>query len=195
VEPSQGQKKMIDAARRAAAIRTQTAMFKVSNIQGTRDFHEAIRLARIKFDWHNPNMDQIGEVLSGMGGGLVTVDVKAAGAGDPECGSRGGYVRDHGPPIVLCPSFFSDPGDKEGRIRTMIHEMSHVKSIGKAAAGEQYFPVFDCTSKGAFDSADSWANYVHCLSGQTEDKPEEIVVPTSGKNVGKQAPKKPGGNK
>ena len=142
---------MIDAARRAAAIRTQTAMFKASGIQGTRDFHEAIRLARIKFDWHNPNMDQIGEVLTGMGGGLVTVDVKVAGAGDPECGSRGGYVRGHGPPTVLA-QVLPDPGDNEGRIRTMIHEMSHVKGIGKAVVGEQYFPFSTARLKGAWNA-------------------------------------------
>lgn len=192
VEPSKAQKKMIEAARRAAAVRTQTAMFKASGVQGTSEFSEARRLAQAKFDWTNPNMDQISEVPSGMGGGLVTVDVKVAGPGDPDCGSRAGYVRGHRPPIVLCLGFFSDPGNNEGRIRTMIHEMAHVKGIGKADVGEQYFPVFDCTSTGAFESADSWANYVHCLSGQTPDKPEEIVVPTGGSKPGKQAPKKPG---
>jgi hypothetical protein len=169
---------LIDQARNAAAIRTQIAMFKVNGIQGASQFQEARRLAQIKFDWTNPNMGQIGEVLSGMGGGLVTVDVKVADAGDPECGSRAGYVRGHRPPIVLCPGFFKDPADTEGGVRTMIHEMAHVKGIGKADAGEQYFPVFDCTSKGAFESADSWANYVHCLSGQSPDKPDEIVVPS-----------------
>lgn len=195
VEPSKAQKKMIDEARSAAAVRTQTAMFKASGIQGAGQFQEANRLAQIKFDWASPNMDQISEVLRGMGGGLVTVDVKVAGVGDPDCGSRAGYVRDHRQPIVLCPGFFADPGNNEGRIRTMIHEMAHVKGIGKADAGEQYFPVFDCTSKGAFESADSWANYVHCLSGRTPDKPEEIVVPAGGSKAGKQAPKKSGGSK
>jgi len=195
VEPSKAQKKMLDEARRAAAIRTQTAMFKASGVQGTSQFQEARHLAQIKFDWTSPNMDQISEVLGGMGGGLVTVDVKVAGLGDPECGSRAGYVRGHRPPIVLCPGFFSDPGNSEGRIRTMVHEMAHVKGIGQADAAEQYFPIFDCTSKGAFESADSWANYVHCLSGRTPDKPEEIVVPAGGSKAGKQAPAKPGGRK
>jgi len=193
VEPNSTQKKMIDAARRAAAIRTQTAMFKASGVQGAAPFHEARRLAQIKFDWSDPNMDQIGEVLSGMGGGLPTVDIKVAGAGDPECGSRSGYVRGHRPPIVLCHGFFKDPADAEGRIRTMIHEMAHVKGIGKADVAEQYLITFDCTSKGAFESADSWANYVHCLSGQTPDKPEEIVVPKGGTKSA--PPKKPTGSK
>ena len=112
--------------------------------------------------------------------------------GDPECGSRAGYVRGHRPPIVLCPGFFADPGDNEGRIRTMVHEMAHVKGIGNADAAEQYYPIFDCTSKGAFEAADAWSNYVHCLSGQPADKPPEIVVPVKGGKSGKPpAPKKP----
>ena len=82
-EPSKAQKKMIDQARSAAAVRTQAAMFKTRGIQGAVDFQDARRLAQIKFDWADPNMDQVSEVLSGMGGGLITVDVKVAGAGDP----------------------------------------------------------------------------------------------------------------
>lgn len=192
VEPGKTQKKMIDEARRAAAIRAQIAMFKASGVQGIGPFQEARRLAQIKFDWPDPNMDQISEILSGMGGGLISVEVKVAGPGDPECGNRSGYVRDHRAPIVLCPGFFADPGNNEGRIRTMIHEMAHVKGIGKASVSEEYFQIFDCTSKGSFGSADSWANYVHCLSGQTPDKPEEIV---GGSKGGKPSPKKPGGGK
>jgi hypothetical protein len=175
VAPNQAQQKMIDAARNAAAIRTQRAMFKARGIEGTQSFLEAKRLAQIKFDWADPNMDQIAEVLSGMGGGLVNVDIKVVGANDPDCGSRSGYVRGHQQPIVLCPAFFRDPANNEGRIRTLIHEMAHVKGIGKADLGEQYFPVFDCDSKGAFESADSWAHYVHCLSGQTPDQPIAIT--------------------
>lgn len=192
LEPGKAQKKLIDQARNAAAIRTQTAMFKASGIQGAVQFQEARRLAQIKFDWPNPNMEQISEVLSGMGGGLVTVDVKVAAANDPECAGRAGYVRGHRPPIVLCPGFFKDPANNEGRVRTMIHEMAHIKGIGKADVGEQYFPVFDCTSKGVFESADSWANYVHCLSGQSPDKPDEIVVPGGGSKPGKKSLKKDG---
>lgn len=186
VEPSPAQLKMIDAARRAAAIRTQMAMFKASGVQGTGDFLDAKRLAQVKFDWPDPNMEQIAEILSGMGGGLVTVDVKVAGKGDPECGDRAGYVRGHRAPIVLCPAFFKDPSDNEGRIRTMVHEMAHVKGIGNADGAEQYYPIFDCESKGSFESADAWSNYVHCLSGQTPDK-EEIKGNVGG---GKTAPPK-----
>lgn len=177
VEPNTAQKKMIEDARRAAAIRTQTAMFRATGIEGLEWFQQAKRLAQIKFDWPDPNMDQIGEILRGMGGGLVSVDIKVAGAGDPECGTRSGYVRGHQPPIVLCPGFFADPKNDEGRIRTLVHEMAHVKGIG-SPDGEQYFPIFDCDSKGAFEAADAWANYVNCLSGQ---KPDQNVVPTGKK--------------
>jgi hypothetical protein len=188
VNPGPTQQKMIDAARRAAAVRTQVAMFRASGTEGTQHFLDAKRLAQIKFDWPDPNMEQIGGVLAGMGGGLVTVDVKVAGAGDPECGTRSGYVRGHAPPIVLCPGFFKDPADNEGRIRTLIHEMAHVKGIGKADVAEQYYPIFDCDSKGAFEAADAWANYVHCLSGQQPDKPPVIT----GKGGSQTPPKKAG---
>jgi Domain of unknown function (DUF4157) len=192
VAPNQKQAEMIDKARRAAAVRTQVALFKASGVQGSGGFLEAKRLAQIKFDWPDPNMEQIAEILSGMGGSLITVDVKVAGKGDPECGSRAGYVRGHRPPIVLCPGFFKDPSDDEGRIRTMVHEMAHVKGIGSADTAEQYFPIFDCDQKGSFESADAWSNYVHCLSGQTPDK-EEIQGNVGG--VKKSAPKKTEGKK
>ena len=192
VAPNKTQQKMIDDARRAAAIRTQVAMFRASGIEGAMWDHEARRLAQIKFDWPNPNMEQISGILGNMGAGLVTVDVKVAGAGDAECGSRSGYVRGHRPPIVLCPAFFTDPSGNEGRIRTMVHEMAHVVGVGDASVGEQYFPVFDCDSPGAFESADSWSNYVHCLSGQTPDKPVTITGTPRG-GGGRQTTPTPGG--
>lgn len=184
VAPGKTQSLMIQNARRAAAIRTQTAMFKARGLRDAGEYLEAKRLAQIKFDWADPNMDQVGQVLGSMGGGLVTVDVKVAGAGDPEC-SYSGYVRGHRPPIILCPRFFADPADNEGRIRTMVHEMAHVVGIGKADATERYYPIFDCTSTGAFESADAWSNYVHCLSGQTPDTPPQVTGGKPGK------PKKP----
>jgi hypothetical protein len=193
VAPNKPQSGMIEAARRAAAIRTQTAMFKASGVHGALEFQEARRLAQIKFNWPDPNTDQISGVLASMGGGLVNVDVKVAGPGDPDCASRAGYVRDHRAPIVICPAFFRDPGDNEGRVRTMIHEMAHVRGIGKADVAEQYFPIFDCTSPGEFESADSWANYVHCLSGQSPDQPMTITGGASKPN--RPSAKKPGGSK
>ena len=180
VEPNATQQGVIDAARRAAAIRTQVASFRANGIEGERWQREAVRLARIKFNWPNPNMDQIGEILSSMGSGLITVRVLVAASGDPECGTRAGYVRGLRPPIVLCPAFFDPATSDESRIRTMVHEMAHARRIGNASSTEQYFPVFDCDSPGEFESADSWSNYVHCLSGQTPDQPPTVTGRTGG---------------
>jgi len=180
VAPSQQQQTMIDNARRAAAIRTQVAMFRTNGIEGARWAREARNLARIKFNWPNPNMEQVGQIISRMGGGLITVRVMVAGTNDPECGNREGYVRGHRQPIVLCPTFFNDPPGNEGRIRTMVHEMAHVVGIGNASVAEQYYPVFDCDSTGDFSSADSWAHYVHCLSGQPADQPITITGSAGG---------------
>jgi hypothetical protein len=175
VAPTQAQQKAIDAARRAGAIRTQVAMFRARGLEGATRFADARRFAQLKFNWPDPNMDQIGDILAIMGGGLVNIDVKVAGPGDPECGSRAGYVRDHMPPIVLCPGFFRSSAEEQ--IRTMIHEMAHIAGIGKADAAEQYYVIFDCDSPGEFGSANAWANYVNCLSGQTPDKPPVLTAP------------------
>jgi hypothetical protein len=190
VAPNQTQQKMIDDARRGAAVRTQLAMFRASGIEGAEALMRAKALARIKFDWPDPNMEQISDVLRGMGGGVITAEAKVAGPGDPECGTRAGYVRGYRAPIVLCPAFFAKGTTPESRIRTMVHEMAHLQRIGSADAGEAYYPVFDCDSPGAFESADSWANYVHCLSGQTPDA-NVVTVPVPG-GGSKAAPKKGG---
>ena len=177
VNPNPAQQQLITDARRAAAIRAQTARFKAAGLEGEQAAMEARRLAHIKFDWPNPNMEQITDILAGMGARLLSVAVKVAGANDPECGMREGYVRDHKAPIILCPSFFKDPNDprmQENRIRTMMHEMAHVMGIGRPE-DELYLPFFDCETEGAFESADSWANYINCLSGQPPDR-NDITV-------------------
>jgi hypothetical protein len=179
--------KVIDTARRAAAIRTQVAMFRARGLEGSARFATARRLAQLKFNWPNPNMEQIGDILGNMAGGLINVDVKVAAPGDPECGARSGYVRGHSPPIVLCKAFFGHAA--ESQIRTLVHEMAHVAGIGKADS-ELYLDTFDCDLPGSFDSADTWANYVNCLSDQVPDKPLEITVPSPGKG-GKPPASKP----
>jgi hypothetical protein len=127
-------------------------------------------------------MEQIGDVISSMVNFLTSgVDVKVAAANDPECGQRAAYVRGLRPPIVLCPTFFSDSAEQ--RIRTMIHESAHLARIGSGDLGESYCVDFDCKgSCGGFDSADSWAHLVHCLSGQKADQPTSITghVPAGG---------------
>jgi len=141
-------------------------------------------------EWDNPNMDQVEEVVSNMETRLANPQVMVAAPGDKECGTRAGYVRGLRPPIVLCPAFFSHT--LEEQIRTMIHEAAHLARIGSADLGESYCVVFDCeNSCGGFDSADSWAQFVHCLSGQAPDKPTVI----QGRQPGGQAPKSGGGVK
>jgi hypothetical protein len=185
VAPTANQQKLIDAARRAAAIRCQVAMHRVRGIvppgQGERidpALEMSVRaqsLARTMFRWDDPNMEQIGDVISSMVNFLTSgVDVRVAAPGDSECGQRAAYVRGLRPPIVLCPTFFSD--SPEQRIRTMIHESAHLARIGSGALGESYCVDFDCaTSCGGFDSADYWAHFVHCLSDQKADQPTAVT--------------------
>lgn len=183
VAPSRQQAVIIERARLAAAIRTQIALFRLRGIvppapSGRLDPAQMMRqrarsLARVMFEWNNPNMDQIERIVSSMVSHLSNPQVMIAGRGDPECGNRAAYVRGFRTPIILCPTFFNDT--PEQRIRTMIHEAAHLARIGSASAGESYCLIFDCeTSCGGFNSADSWAQFIHCLSGQAADQPTVI---------------------
>lgn len=183
--PSTAEKKVIETARAAAAVRTQIAHFRTAGIGPSspdkRDDLVALerrqrvtRLATQMFDWDPPNIDQVDEILSKMIGTLAPgADIQVAGVGDPDCGTRAGYVAGHRLPIMVCRGFFSE--NPEQQIRTLIHEAAHVAGIGNAALSESYCVIFDCEHGcGGFGSADSWAQYVHCLSGQAADKP--IVI-------------------
>jgi len=186
--PTPDEQTAIENARRAAAIRTQVAMFRTSGVvaPGRELRHGVSRslesqldsyyMAQKMFEWESPNMGQVADVLRSMvmfltGGTAVEV----AGDNDPQCGNRAAYVRGLRPPIVLCPAFFADT--EEEQIRTMIHEAAHLARIGSAALGEGYCVFFTCEfpCAGGFDSADSWAQYVHCVSGQTPDVPPPIT--------------------
>lgn len=180
VAPTQTQQTVIEAARVAAAIRSQIALHRVTGIvppgpPGRPDpaqqmRQRAISLARKMFNWANPNMEQIEEIVSHIVSRLSNPQVMVAGSGDIECGSRAAYVRGLQPPIILCPTFFTDTPEEQ--VRTMIHEAAHLAQIGSAGLAESYCVIFDCeTSCGGFESADSWAQFIHCLSGQTPDQP------------------------
>jgi hypothetical protein len=187
--PTKKELQEIEAARGAAAIRAQTALMRVGGIvppgpAGRGDPQAQMRararsLAQVMFEWENPNMEQISEIVGSIVSHLASPDVRVAGKGDSECGSRAAYVRGLSPPIVLCPTFFSDT--PEQRVRTMIHEAAHLARIGAADLSESYCIFFDCAkSCGGFESADSWAQYIHCLSDQTPDQPEAIEAPSPG---------------
>ena len=79
----------------------------------------------------------------------------------------------------------------------MIHESAHLARIGSAALGEGYCVTFDCAAgcPGGFDSADSWAHFVHCLSDQTPDRPDIIegMGATAGPSGSRPTPDRPGG--
>jgi hypothetical protein len=121
-------------------------------------------------------MEQVADIVRSMVTFLTSnVTVVVAASNDPDCGSRAAYVRGLRPPIVLCRQFFRD--SPEQQIRTMIHESAHLARIGSADVAEGYCTFFTCDTPcpGGFDSADSWAQYVHCLSGQAPDVPPPIT--------------------
>ncbi|HEY0785585.1 MAG TPA: DUF4157 domain-containing protein [Acidobacteriaceae bacterium] len=124
----------------------------------------ARHLAALMFEWPNPNMDQVTSIVASMMTRLAPgISAVAAQPGDANCGARAGYVVGHHPPIVLCNAFFSSTAEE--RIRTMIHESAHLAGIGQPN-GEGYCAFYDCSGPcpGGFDSADSWAQYVTCLT-------------------------------
>jgi hypothetical protein len=192
--PNARQQRIIDAARRSAAIRCQIAMFRVGGIvppgperriDPSIEWRRRARsLAQVMFEWENPNMEQIQDVISSMVNFLTLgVQIMIAPNNDPECGTRAAYVRGLRPPVILCPTFFNNSPEQQAR--TMIHEAAHLARIGGADLGESYCVDFDCvTSCGGFDSADSWAHFVHCLSGQVPDQPTVIQgnVPAGGQS-------------
>ncbi|MEN8177723.1 MAG: DUF4157 domain-containing protein [Pseudomonadota bacterium] len=181
---TQDQIDAIEAARRAAAVRCQRAAFQTKGIvppgpPGRRDPAEdarrrARRIARRIFG-EDLNMEQVGNIVSEMGGRLASgsLPFTCAPATDSNCGNRAAYVIGNRAPVFLCPAFFNNSSDEE-RIRTLVHEAAHLSGIGEAI-GESYCAIYDCdTSCGGFDVADSWSHYVHCVTGQTPDQPDEV---------------------
>jgi len=176
---------IIEEARGGAFIRVLIANHRVQGVgppgpPGPRSAEidamelqlRAKRLAQILFNWPDPNMSQIGEIIGRMLTALSpgTAIIQAA-AGDRHCaGLVPAYVIGNKRPIVLCPRFFSM--SPEDQIRTMVHESAHVAGIGQPK-GEGYCIEFDCKTAcpGDFNAADSWSHYVHCLSGQSADVP------------------------
>jgi hypothetical protein len=157
---------------------------EASQLQREAEQLELRNLARRLFNWDPPNMQQIAEILASMRNylspGLQTV---RAPANDGHCGGgRAAYVVNHRAPIHLCPSFFS--GSPAERINTMVHEAAHLAGIG-TPDGESYCGVFDCqTDCGGFQSADAWAHFVFCASGQTPQTPPTITghTPPTGRH-------------
>jgi hypothetical protein len=91
------------------------------------------------------------------------------------CGSRAAFVINQNAPVFLCPSFFASGADQ--RTRTIVHESAHLIGIGNPQA-ESYCVLYTCNlSCGApKESADGWSQAVHCLSGQTPDKDDDVYA-------------------
>jgi hypothetical protein len=177
IAPNEQQQRIIDVARYEAFIRTQEARLRASGAKGEDFLQKATYLAKVKFGQLNPDMEKIAEILTQMAYGLFPdggVQIMVENPDNSICHSHdgGGYVVSMRPPIILCPGFFDVGRSNEARIRTLVHEMAHISGIH--SKNEEYFPVFDCTSSGSFDSADTWANYVNCLNNLPPDEPEKI---------------------
>jgi Lysine-specific metallo-endopeptidase len=177
---------LVESARRAAFARTATARMQVVGVtapgpsaaldSSVEARITARQLAERMFSWDNPNMEQVAEILGSMitrlGPGMQWTAETVSGG---HCQGRAAYVMGHRPPIHLCPAFFAS--STEQQVRTLIHESAHLAGIGQPD-GESYCAVFDCqTNCGGFESADSWAQYVHCLSHQRPDSPTAITAP------------------
>jgi hypothetical protein len=173
----------VTTARTAAFVRCQNAYQRLAGIVIPGPYErervlegqlEARHLVLTIFG-EELNMDQVTEIVGDMRNKLTPgLQTRRAAASDPECGNREAYVRGLRPPIVLCPKFFRSTPEQQAR--TMVHEAAHLARIGSASLGESYCVFYDCQSScGGFDSADSWSHFVHCLSGQTPDRPPPIT--------------------
>jgi hypothetical protein len=183
---AQSQRSVVESARAAAFGRTATARMQTVGVvppgpagaldSSTEARITARQLAQRMFDWDNPNMAQVSEILGSMithlSPGMQWI---AESSSRGHCQDRAAYVVGHRPPIHLCPAFFAS--SQEQRVRTLVHESAHVAGIGRPD-GESYCVTFDCQSTcGGFEAADSWSHYVHCLSRQQPDRPTTITAP------------------
>jgi hypothetical protein len=207
---------MIDAARRAAAVRAQLAFFALGGIGApgvplirpglTTVFPPASGLAAIQerahqfairiFDEDDPDMDEVARLVGKIRDRLSTPNfpIEISGPDDTLCTVRrfGGYVLNNRPPVHFCARFFSEPDDvapgelnippEEQRIRTLLHETAHLIGIGQPA-GESYYTAFDgCPIRGnglGANAADSWAHFIHAVSGQPLDTAAVVITPNT----------------
>jgi hypothetical protein len=195
---------LMEEARASAYVRVQRALQSVRGVAATvpktnpndQDLAaiearlESTRLAQVLFKWDNPNMSQVEEILGKMTSALRPgASIVEAKASDPKCVDWTAYTTVGTPPITFCPKLAAR--SLEERIENLVHESAHAAGIGQLK-GEGYCFTFDCNSVcgNGFATADAWAHYVHCLSGQapqagTTGNPN----PTPGATTSKPAPK------
>lgn len=178
---------VVENARRTAFARTVSSRLKTVGVtapgpSGGIDSSQVAQLesrfvAQRMFDWEQPNMGQVGDILGTMITHLSPGMKWEASAQDKVCKERKftAYVVGHRPPIHLCPRFFTS--GPEQQIRTLVHESAHLAGIGQSE-GESYCVTFDCQGGcGGFEAADSWSHYVHCTSQQRPDKADTYTAP------------------
>jgi hypothetical protein len=169
------QEKVIEAARRAGAVRSQVATDRARGLHpntGERDRLEAEQAANQLIDV-DVDFGQVVEITETIRDRMssASLPVVCESKSNPNCAVRAAYVTNLEPPIHICPAFF-DTSSSEQRIRTMIHESAHLAGLREQGDSESYCVFFDCeTNCGGFYAADSWAHFVHCVAGETPDTP------------------------
>jgi len=168
------QNQVINQARFGAWLRCHRAYERLAGIgppppPGRPDLAEAWQrrarlLARTIFR-EDLNMEQVTEIVGTMRNRLSPdLAVVRAPTDDPKCGLRDAYVVGNSPPVHLCTGFFSSSSEEQ--MTTLIHEAAHLAGIGEGSGNEYCFYV-DCETEpscGGFNFADSWTQFVKCLS-------------------------------
>lgn len=190
------QRAKINAARQKAFGRSQKSVERMEGLlppppPGRTDFvaagykAQAKRLAKKMF-LKDLDMDGVAGVVEAMRNNLASpsLPVVCAASTDTACGFRTGYVVNNQAPIHLCPEFFKDSDEQQAR--TMAHEAAHLAKIGDSSnqvEGSEYCIMFDCDTACGKDEqvADSWSQFVYCMSGQPPDQPMVITGSTSTK--------------
>lgn len=167
------QEELIEAARKAAAIRSQVATDRARGVHpttGDMDRREAERKATLLID-PDVNFEQVVELSEKIRDRVSSSSLRVVceAESNPNCAVRSAYVQDLQAPIHICPAFF-ETSTPEQRIRTLIHESAHLAHIREEGDSESYCVLFDCqTSCGGFYVADAWAHFVHCVAGEAPD--------------------------
>lgn len=165
---------VISAARQTAFFRVQNVKHKLSGLHptlGAQRQREMMRLARKLVSPRVRSLSAVQLLIDTMMNVLTSDNSIVCGPEIDNCSVWNGYVEGNSAPIHLCSSFFGL--SEEGQVRTLIHEAAHAAGIGNPEA-ELYIPIFDCeTGADDFTSADAWAHFVNCASGQTPDQPDQ----------------------
>jgi len=196
--------RMIESARIGAFQRCQTAhqrmvgigppapsprrvdpndVFKQRALEAARRIFDQQDLELQDLDVDAPIPATVGKMKNILANSSLPTD--KVPSSDPRSHLRAAFVVDSKPPIHLCIQFFAT--SDEQRIRTMIHESAHLARVGDPQ-GEAYYSRYNCQNQAPdiligdprtnrrADQADTWAKFVHCVSGQAPDKDNADVI-------------------